>query len=304
MPLAQRPAQAGEVGAWPCPTWPAPPVGAYERAREQWDRLTMGGVSDTLQLQTRGGVCVLMLNRPQVRNAVDAETRSALRDALLGIAQDADIRGVVLTGAGSAFCSGGDVRGMQERHAPGVSSGEQGWRRQHELHRILSSLHFLDRPTVAAVNGPAFGLGLDLALCCDFIFASERATFSAGFVHRGLVPDGGGMFFLPRRIGLARAKDLIFSGRTLQAEEALAIGLADRVYPAERLLEETTAYLEELARLPRPPQALAKDILNRTFELSLDEINALGAQAQAICYTTPEHTAAVSAFLNRRRDGG
>jgi enoyl-CoA hydratase/carnithine racemase len=259
-----------------------------------------GRVSESLELQTRGGVTILTLNRPQVRNAVDAEMRSALRDALLRVAQDPAVRGLVLTGAGTAFCSGGDVRGMQARGGDGAAVAEAGWRRQHELHRILSSLYFLDRPTVAAVNGPAFGLGLDLALCCDFIFASERATFSAGFVHRGLVPDGGGMFFLPRRIGLARAKDMIFSGRTVQADEALAIGLADRVVAPERLLDETTAYLDQLAQLPRPAQALAKDILNRTFELSLDEINALGAQAQAICYTTPEHADAVSAFLNRR----
>jgi enoyl-CoA hydratase/carnithine racemase len=258
-------------------------------------------VSESLELQTRGGVTILTLNRPQVRNAIDAETRSALRDALLRVGQDPEVRGLVLTGAGTAFCSGGDVRGMQARAGNGSAAvAEAGWRRQHELHRILSSLYFLDRPTVAAVNGPAFGLGLDLALCCDFIFASERATFSAGFVHRGLIPDGGGMFFLPRRVGLARAKDMIFSGRTVGADEALAIGLADRVFPPERLLDETTAYLDQLAQLSRPAQALAKDILNRTFELSLDEINALGAQAQAICYTTPEHAAAVSAFLNRR----
>jgi len=262
---------------------------------------TMAGVSQTLQLQTRGGVTILTLNRPEVRNAVDAEMRTALRETLRQVAQDHSIRSLVLTGAGTAFCSGGDVRGMQERQAQEPSAAEAGWRRQHDLHRILSSLHFLDRPTVAAVNGPAFGLGLDLALCCDFIFASERATFSAGFVHRGLIPDGGGMFFLPRRIGLARAKDLIFSGRTVAADEAVAMGLADHVFAADALLDETTAYCDQLAQLSRPAQALAKDILNRTFELSLDEINALGAQAQAICYTTPEHQAAVEAFLNRRR---
>jgi enoyl-CoA hydratase/carnithine racemase len=140
-----------------------------------------------------------------------------------------------------------------------------------------------------------------MALCCDFIFASENATFSAGFVHRGLVPDGGGMYFLPRRVGLARAKDMIFSGRTVHADEAAKIGLADRVFAADTLMDETTAYLDELAQLSRPAQALAKDVLNRSFELSLDQVNALGSQAQAICYTTPEHEAAVSAFLNRTR---
>jgi enoyl-CoA hydratase/carnithine racemase len=258
-------------------------------------------VTEPLDFHTRGGVAVLTLNRPSVRNAIDGQTRTALREAIQHIQEDADIRGLVLTGAGTAFCSGGDVKSMQDRHAAGPDVAGYGWRRQHELHQILHSLHFLDRPTVAAVNGPAFGLGLDLALCCDFIFASERATFSAGFVHRGLVPDGGGMFFLPRRVGLARAKDLIFSGRTVAAHDALAMGLADRVVDHDQLLDETCSYLDELGQLPRTAQALAKSVLNRTFELSLDEVNALGAQAQAICYTTPEHTAAVEAFLNRPR---
>jgi enoyl-CoA hydratase/carnithine racemase len=260
-------------------------------------------VTEPLELAARGSIMVLTLNRPHVRNAIDAETRNALREAIQHIQERADIRGLVLTGAGTAFCSGGDVKGMQDRKAAGADVAGYGWRRQHELHHMLHALHFLDRPTVAAVNGPAFGLGLDLALCCDFIFASERATFSAGFVHRGLVPDGGGMFFLPRRVGLARAKDLIFSGRTVPAAAALTLGLADRVLEHDRLLDETCEYLNELAQLPRTAQALAKSVLNRTFELSLDEVNALGAQAQAICYTTPEHTAAVDAFLNRPRAG-
>lgn len=261
---------------------------------------TIGGMSEPLELQARGGVAILRLNRPEVRNAIDGETRTAIRDALQRIAADPETRGVVLTGAGTAFCSGGDIKGMRERQSSVDGVAATGRRRQHELHRILNSLYFLDRPTVAAVNGPAFGLGLDIALCCDFIFASERATFSAGFVHRGLVPDGGGMFFLPRRVGLAKAKDMIYSGRTVSASEALSIGLADRVFAHDELLDATLGYLDELAQLPRTAQALAKDVLNRTFELSLDEVNALGAQAQAICYTTPEHTAAVEAFLNRR----
>jgi enoyl-CoA hydratase/carnithine racemase len=183
----------------------------------------------------------------------------------------------------------------------GQAVGEQGWRRQRELHEILTKLHFLDRPTIAAVNGAAFGLGLDLALTCDFIFASEAASFSAGFVHRGLVPDGGGLYYLPRRVGLPRAKDLIFSGRSVPAAEAAQIGLADRLVAPDRLLAESVAYLNELAALPRTAQALAKSVLNRTFELSLEEVDALTAQAQAICYTTPEHQASVAAMLERRR---
>jgi len=140
---------------------------------------------------------------------------------------------------------------------------------------------------------------MDMALCCDFIVASEQAFFTMSYVQRGLIPDGGGLYFLPRRVGLPRAKELIFSARRVLADEALAIGLADRVVPAELLLHTATDWAAELGSGNRTALALSKAILDQTFELTADQAFALGAQAQAICYTTDEHQQSVAAFLNR-----
>ena len=258
---------------------------------------------ETIELLTDDEVAVLTLNRPRVRNAIDDQMRTELRRALDHVAADQAIRGLVLTGAGSAFCAGGDIRGMQERLELGAQVAEVGWRRQRELHETLGKLYHLDRPTVAAVNGPAFGLGLDVALSCDFVFAADTATLSASFILRGLVPDGGGLFYLPRRVGVSKAKELIFSGRTVPADEALRIGLADRVLPAAELLDASVTWLRELAQLPRTAQALAKSVLNRSLELSLEEVNALGSQAQALCYATPDHQESVRTFLASRGRG-
>ena len=121
-----------------------------------------------------------------------------------------------------------------------------GWRRQGQTHKSVALLHGLPKPVIAAVNGAAAGLGCDMALACDFIVASEQAMFTMSFVKRGLVSDGGGMYFLPRRVGLPRAKELIFTGRTVDAKEALAIGLADRVAPAETLIADAAAWARDL----------------------------------------------------------
>jgi enoyl-CoA hydratase/carnithine racemase len=256
---------------------------------------------ETVELRAEAEIAVLTLSRPRVRNAIDDQMRGDLRTAVDWVAADHSIRGLVLTGAGSAFCGGGDIRGMEERLEQGVRAGELGWRRQREFHETLGKLYHLDRPTVAAVNGPAVGLGLDLALTCDFLFAAEEASMSASFVKRGLIPDGGGAFHLPRRVGVAKAKELVFSGRPVAAAEALRIGLADQVRPADGLLAAAVAWLRELAAYPQTAQALAKDMLNRSLELSLEEVNLLGSQAQAICYASPDHQESVRAFLASRR---
>ena len=164
---------------------------------------------------------------------------------------------------------------------------------------MISHLHSLEKPTIAAVNGAAAGLGCDLALCCDFIVASEQAFFTMSYVQRGLIPDGGGLYFLPRRVGLPKAKELIFSARRVQADEALRIGMADRVVPAANLVTDAVEWAAELGGGNSTALALSKAILDQTFELTAEQAFALGAQAQAICYTTDEHHEAVAAFLNR-----
>jgi enoyl-CoA hydratase/carnithine racemase len=249
-----------------------------------------------------GGVALATLNRPAVRNAIDEQTRAELQVVLDRAANDTAIKALVLTGNGPAFCAGGDISAMRQRLGapPGTLAGN-GWLRQRRLHGMIGSLHSLEKPTVAAVNGAAAGLGMDLALCCDFIVASEQAFFTMSYVARGLIPDGGGLYFLPRRVGLPRAKELIFSARRVMADEALTIGLADRVVAADELVPTAAGWAAELGNSAGTALALSKSILDQTFELSLQQAFALGAQAQAICYTTDEHHEAVAAFLNRPR---
>jgi enoyl-CoA hydratase/carnithine racemase len=255
----------------------------------------------TLDLVVEDRIAVLTLDRPKARNAIDAAMRNELRLAVDHVSADESIRGLVLTGAGSTFCAGGDIRGMQERMELGARVGEVGWRRQRELHDTLTRLFHLDRPTVAAVNGPALGLGLDLALTCDFLFLADTASAAASFVKRGLIPDGGGMFHLPRRVGLPTAKELIFSGRSVPADEALRIGLADRVIPTADLLATAVDYLRGLAAHPAMAHALGKNILNRSLELGIEEIHTLSGQAQAFCYMSPDHQESVREFLDARQ---
>lgn len=159
----------------------------------------------------------------------------------------------------------------------------------------------MSKPVIAAVNGAAFGLGLDMALACDFIIAADGAKMSMSFIKRGLVSDGGGMYFLPRRVGLAKAKELILTGRVIEAAEALSIGMVDRVAPPDQLRAEAQAWAEELSQGSPAAVALSLSILNQTFESSADEIFKLGREAQAICYTSAEHRASVEAFLNKTK---
>jgi len=255
-----------------------------------------------IRLYFADGVAVLTLDRPEVRNAIDDAMRGEMIAALERVAADPEVRALVVTGAGAAFCAGGDVRGMRARlSVPPERIAMNGWRRQQNTHRAMSLLHLLPKPTIAAVNGPAAGLGCDVALACDLIIASPEARFTMSFIARGLVPDGGGMYFLPRRVGLARAKELVFSGRTVAAEEALAIGLADRAAPAETLRDDAIAWARELSSGSLSALALAKSVLDRSVESTFEQVMSAGSQAQAICYTTEEHRASVAAFLARSK---
>lgn len=249
-------------------------------------------------LTNADGIATLRINRPDRRNAIDDATRSLMIDALESAAADAAVRALIVTGTGSAFCAGGDVRGMQQRlSAAPEDIAFNGWQRQARTHRAVALLHNFPKPTIAAVNGPAAGLGCDVALCCDFVVAAESAHFTMSFVTRGLIPDGGGMYFLPRRVGLARAKDLVFSGRRVAAAEALALNMIERVVPDDDLLPAVDAWARELSAASPVALALAKSVMDRSLEMSFEDVLAEGSKAQAICYTSGEHRASVAAFL-------
>jgi enoyl-CoA hydratase/carnithine racemase len=257
-------------------------------------------MTSLVELSVEDSVAIVRLNRPDVRNAINDEMRAQFVAALDRAANDEAVRAVVLTGNGKSFCSGGDISGMRERlQAPSGKVAFNGWRRQQQTHKSVAALHGMGKVTVAAVNGAAAGLGCDMALACDFIVASEEAVFSMSFVRRGLVSDGGGMYFLPRRVGLSRAKEMIFTGRSVGSTEALATGLADRVRPAATLVHDAAAWARDLSRGSMAAIALTKGIMDRTFETAEEQVFALGREAQAICYTTSEHRESVAAFLDK-----
>jgi enoyl-CoA hydratase/carnithine racemase len=252
-----------------------------------------------IDLRIESGIATLVLNRPEKRNAISDAMRSELIVALEYLAQESSVRAVVLTGNGKGFCAGGDISGMSKRmQAPAGEVAFNGWSRQQRVHHTVWLLHKMPKPTIAAVNGAATGLGADMALSCDFVIASQAASFTWSYIKRGLIPDGGGLYFLPRRVGLARAKELIFSGRPVAAAEALTLGIADRLSPADSLLADAQAWAMELCQGSAAALALGKSILDQSFELSAAQVFAQGSQAQAVCYSTSAHRDAVTDFLN------
>ena len=253
-----------------------------------------------IELAVEHGIATLSFNRPEKRNAMSDDMRSEFIEVLEMITADKSIRALVLTGNGKGFCAGGDISGMEKRmQAPAGEVAYNGWHRQQRVHHAVSLLHTMPKPTIAAVNGPASGLGADTALACDFIIASEGANFTWSYINRGIIPDGGGMFFLPRRVGLVKAKELIFSGRKVDLEEAMQIGIVDRIAGADTLVADAQTWARELSQGSATALALGKTILNQTFETTAAQIFAQGSQAQGICYTSTEHRKSVMAFIEK-----
>jgi enoyl-CoA hydratase/carnithine racemase len=255
---------------------------------------------EQVELEVQDGVATLSLNRPDKRNAMSDQMRTEFIDAMEYIAIETSIRALVLTGKGKGFCAGGDISGMEKRlSAPVGELAINGWRRQLRVHHAVSLLFDLPKPTIAAVNGPASGLGADTALACDFIMACDEANFTWSYIHRGIIPDGGGMYFLPRRVGLVKAKELIFTGRKVECQEAAQIGIVDRITTISHLVPDAQQWARELSQGSAAALALSKTILNQSFETSAQQVFANGAQAQGICYTTSEHRNAVESFLQK-----
>jgi 2-(1,2-epoxy-1,2-dihydrophenyl)acetyl-CoA isomerase len=210
-------------------------------------------MTDKLLVTREGAVATIAFNRPALRNAVDAETMAALREAIVACGEDDTARVIVLTGAGGAFCSGADLSAITQTGA----TPESAWRILSEVyHPVLLAIHHSRWPVIAAVDGVAAGLGCDIALACDIRLASVRAQFAELFIRVGLIPDGGGTWSLPRLVGLGRALELIYSGAAVAADEARAIGLASQVFPVERFAEEVATYAGRLSA--QAPLALTR----------------------------------------------
>ncbi|MDX1592950.1 MAG: enoyl-CoA hydratase-related protein [Gammaproteobacteria bacterium] len=254
---------------------------------------------EPLQVDRREGVVRLTLNRPARLNCVDRDLNRRLRVALDELAVDRELRAVVITGAGRAFCTGQD---LAERHADlQAGAPDLGSALEEGFNRIVGGIRALEVPVVAAVNGVAAGAGAGLALACDLVLAARSASFVLSFVEVGLVPDTGLSWTLPRRVGAARARGMAFTGEAVDAVTAAEWGLVWRCVDDAALEEEADALVADLVRRPRHALAGIKQALNAAESQSLDAQLALEASLQRAAGKAPDYRAAVENFVARGR---
>jgi len=253
---------------------------------------------ESILVKKEGKVSTIALNRPQSLNFLDPIMAGELELALEEAEKDEGIGAVVITGAGRAFSAGGDVKFMKEDH-----TAYEFYQRMEYITRFIWKMLSLLKPIIASVNGPAVGGGCSIALAADMIMASETATFAETFVRIGLIPDCGGIFLLARRIGLTRAKDLVLTGRTIDAREAERMGMINRVVPAESLEEETRKMALELGNGPTMAMGIAKRLLNQSYESDFDTLLRLENSHQALLRLTEDHREGVKAFFEKRKPG-
>lgn len=251
-------------------------------------------------LTRRGGVATLTLNVPEKRNAMSPELTAAFVARVAEVKDDPDLRVLIVTGAGRAFCAGGDLA-MLMRKAEGEPEANR--REMAAFYRLYLALLHLDIPTIAAINGAAVGAGLSVALACDMRLAVAGAKLAVSFLNLGLHPGMASTHLLPKLIGHARAAELIFTGRTITAEEAAAMGLLNRVVPADELLPAAEALADEIATKPAMALRLAKRALVRPLLEGLDAALDYEAMAQAHSYASPEMRQILEGLL-KGRDAG
>lgn len=251
--------------------------------------------STPVRFERRNATALITLHSPASRNALAAPVREGLAQAVAQVRADRDIRAVVLTGAGGAFCAGGDLRGI----AAAGSLQSDGWRaRMHAANALFRDLLTLETPVIAAVDGAAYGAGFSLALTADFVLATPRARFCMVFMRMGLVPDCGATYMLPRVVGTQRARELMLSAREVDAQEALSLGIATELHEPAALLPRALALADSFAAA----SPLAAGLVKR-FNLDAGAMEAAfeaEANAQALCFQTSPHREAVQRFLDKQ----
>jgi 2-(1,2-epoxy-1,2-dihydrophenyl)acetyl-CoA isomerase len=255
---------------------------------------------ETIQLSVQDAVAEVTLNRPDRLNAWTDQLGRELRQALLEDAADPSVRAVLITGAGRGFSSGADVKEMVERGASGNSTADVGDLLRERYHPIIKGIRELPKPVVAAVNGPAVGIGCSLALSCDLIWAAESAYFGLAFVNIGLVPDGGSTFLVPAAVGKARALEMALLGERLPAPRALEWGLINRVVPDADLMGDARALAKRLAAGPTLSYANSKRALNNSVLSIMDEQLELEADMQGRMTRTADFFEGIQAFVEKR----
>lgn len=250
----------------------------------------------TIDYKLEDGVAVARLNVPDKLNALTDEMKEELLSIILQARDNDEIKVLVLTGTGRAFCAGGDLN-SQARVKDIIGSRN----RVKKLHQWVNELVNLEKPVIAAVNGLAVGAGCNLVFACDLIYAAEEAKFSEIFSNIGLIPDAGGLYFLPWAVGPMRAKDIVFSGRMVEAEEAFQIGLVNKVFPKDKLMDEVMAIARKYAKGPGIAYGLAKTLINKSYSWDFATLLEQEANAQTICTRTEDYLEGRNAFFEKRK---
>lgn len=248
--------------------------------------------SQSLIVKEIDGVLWLTLNRPLARNAINHDLRTRLLKAIQVDALDPSVRVVVIQGDQTAFCSGGDIKEMG-------GDKDSVARKLQEGAAIIKGIASLPKPVIAGVRGYASGAGFSLAMACDIIVADESSKFSSIFIKRGLIPDLSGTFWLARQVGLFRAKEIVFSGRTLEATEAHELGLVSKLWSSRTYQSEIENLAKGYAAGPTVAYGIAKELLNRTFETDLSQALELEAIGQAKASSTHDHKNSIQAFKEK-----
>ena len=248
------------------------------------------------------GIATLTMNRPQARNALTREMMAALSEALPRLAANPAVRLVILTGAGGAFCSGGDVKGFAKRAAGATAemSFDQKVTDLRARMDVSRWLHEMPKPTLAVIPGPAAGAGLSLALACDMRIAADDAKLTTAFSRIGVSGDFGGSFFLNHLVGAATARELYFSGRVVRGDEAQKMGMVNRAVPAAQLVDAAGAWAAELAALPTVAIGYMKRNLNLGLRASLADVLDAEAIHMIRTFETDDHKGAAAAFVEKR----
>jgi 2-(1,2-epoxy-1,2-dihydrophenyl)acetyl-CoA isomerase len=254
---------------------------------------------ETIDFHVEDSVAEITLNRPDRLNAWTDQLGSELRKAILDDAADPSVRSVLITGAGRGFSSGADVKEMLEQGARG-DRPDVGTMLRERYHPIIKGIRELPKPVIAAVNGPAVGIGCSLALACDLIWAGESAIFGLAFVNIGLAPDGGSTLLVPVAVGKARALEMALLGDPVSAEQALAWGLINRVVPDADLMDDARALARRVAKGPTRSYAQSKRALNNSLMSIMDEQLDLEAEIQGEMTQSADFLEGISAFVEKR----
>jgi len=254
-------------------------------------------MGDTILVERSGGVATITFNRPQKKNAITTALLDELDSAMDAAVRDHTVRVLVLTGAGGDFSSGAD---LTDRGGPGGGSRTPFLLHMRRMGDAILRIHRFSKPTIAAVDGVAVGMGMNMALACDLVVATERARFSEIFTRRGMAIDGGGSWILPRLVGLHKAKELAFLSDMVGAADALAMGLVNRVVPVDDLPAAVAEWADRLAVGPTVALSLTKGMLNHAFDVSVDQALEDEARSQHVTFSTDDLKEALAAFVEKR----